>query len=58
MIKLGTLKYDKKKEEGVVQIDWVLMSNDAVTLDILNDWAHEIIRIYEEKVNEVYKEKP
>lgn len=56
MVRLGTLKYDEKKGEGVVQIDWVLMSNDVVMLDILNDWAHELIRIYEEKVDEVYKE--
>ena len=58
MTKLGTLRYDEKKGEGVVQIDWVLLPNDVVTLDILSDWAHELMRIYEKKVEEVYKEKP
>jgi hypothetical protein len=54
-VRLGTLKYDTVKEEGVVQIDWVLMSGDVVMLDILKDWAYELMRIYEEKVKEVYK---
>ena len=37
-MKLGSLKYNTKTEEGEVKIDWTQMPEDVVGLDLLSDW--------------------
>jgi hypothetical protein len=56
-MKLGTLGYEKGKEEGTVKIDWVLMPEGAVRLDIIGDWIHELLHIYEKETDAVYSDK-
>lgn len=57
-MKLGTLKYNKRTEEGEVHIDWEAMPADIVGLDILQDWAHDLMKIYETAREAVFKTQP
>ena len=47
-MKLGTLHYDNKSEEGVVKWDPVvdLTEPDVVMLDILGDWIADLTIAY------------
>jgi hypothetical protein len=47
-MKLGTLHYDNKSEEGVVKWDFVvdLTKPDVVMLDILGDWIADLTTAY------------
>lgn len=53
-MKLGKLEYSPNTEEGCVKINWKVMPNNVVMLDILRDWIVELEGIYEEKRNEVF----
>ena len=45
-MKLGTLKYNRRTEQGEVHIDWEAMPSGVVGLDILQDWAYTLMEEY------------
>ena len=53
-MKLGKLEYSPTKEEGCVRINWKIMPDNVVGLDILKDWIVELEGIYETKRQEVF----
>ena len=53
-MKLGTLHYDKNKEEGTVKLD--ILPLDVVSLDILRDWIVELSTKYNAMLDEVFPE--
>ena len=55
-MQLGKLEYSKIREEGVVKINWGVMPDDVVMLDVLQDWIVELTDIYKVKRDEVFKE--
>jgi hypothetical protein len=55
-MQLGKLEYSRSKEEGVVKIDWEVMPDDVIMLDILQDWIAELTDIYAVKCDEVFNQ--
>lgn len=55
-MKLGKLEYSASAEEGRVKINWKVMPDGVVMLDILQDWITELEGIYEVKRNEVFNQ--
>jgi hypothetical protein len=53
-MKLGTLSYSTRSEEGAVKINWEAMPTGVVMLDILSDWIVDLESIYETKIAEVF----
>lgn len=51
-MKLGTLTYDTRKEEGVVKLDE--LPSDVVSLDILQDWIGDLTKEYNRMLEEVF----
>ena len=58
-MKIGEIGYDSRKEEGYVKINWAMMplTDNVVTLDILQDWIVDLQMIYDEKREIVFKPK-
>jgi len=56
-MKLGSLKYNTKTEEGEVKIDWIQMPEDVVGLDLLSDWIADLTKIYNRELNNVFSKK-
>ena len=56
-MKLGSLNYNTKTEEGEVKIDWIQMPEDVVGLDLLSDWIADLTKIYNRELNNVFSKK-
>lgn len=56
-MKLGTLKYNTKSEEGEIDIDWTAMPEGVVGLDILSDWIADLTKIYNRELNQAFSRK-
>ena len=42
----GQLIYDPHSEEGLVKIDWEVLPQNVVGLDILSDWISDLHKSY------------
>ena len=56
-MKLGTLKYNEQTEEGEIQIDWTIMPDGVVGLDILSDWIADLTKAYNRELNNTFTKK-
>ena len=51
-MRLGTLHYDTRKEEGVVRLEG--LPPDVVSLDTLKDWIGQLTDEYNRMLEEVF----
>jgi len=51
-MRLGTLHYDMRKEEGVVRLEG--LPPDVVSLDTLQDWIGQLTDEYNRMLEEVF----
>lgn len=55
---LGTLSYDEESEEGVIEdLEWVILPEGVMRLDVLSDWIADLTKIYNRELNHVFTNK-
>jgi hypothetical protein len=52
----GQLIYDPHSEEGLVKIDWEVLPQNVVGLDILSDWISDLHKSYHSELTRLSSE--